>query len=139
MPIQFRCGCGRKLQAADALAGRKTRCPQCQAVLEIPQPVVKTDIADDAVLSALTPDAAGPSQSAGTFDLEPVASPPSPVLNLSGSVMPAAPASRRPAPETFAVAPRPSAPSSGSIREYAYLLLLLALVPLNGLAHSWDV
>jgi RsiW-degrading membrane proteinase PrsW (M82 family) len=130
VPIQFRCGCGRKLQAADALAGRKTRCPQCQAVLEIPQPVVNTDVTDDAILSALTPDAAGPSQSAGTFDLEPVASRPSPVHKLSGSVMPAALASRRPAPEKFAVAPRPSAPSSGSIREYAYLLLLLALVPL---------
>ena len=38
MPIQFHCACGKKLQADDALAGRMTRCPQCQAVLKIPRP-----------------------------------------------------------------------------------------------------
>ncbi len=38
MPILFHGDCGNKLQADDALAGRMTRCPQCQAVLKILNP-----------------------------------------------------------------------------------------------------
>lgn len=38
MSISFPCtGCGRTLKVADELAGRKAKCPQCQAVLYIPE------------------------------------------------------------------------------------------------------
>ena len=38
MSISFSCtGCGRTLKVADELAGRKAKCPQCQAVLYIPE------------------------------------------------------------------------------------------------------
>lgn len=40
MPIQFACACGKALQAKDAFAGRKMRCPQCQQVLTIPSGIV---------------------------------------------------------------------------------------------------
>ncbi len=37
MSITFSCtGCGRTLKVADELAGRKAKCPQCQAILYIP-------------------------------------------------------------------------------------------------------
>jgi len=38
MTISFQCtGCGRTLKVADELAGRKGKCPQCNAVLFIPE------------------------------------------------------------------------------------------------------
>lgn len=38
MSISFQCtGCGRTLKVADELAGRKAKCPQCQAILYIPE------------------------------------------------------------------------------------------------------
>jgi hypothetical protein len=37
MPISLKCACGRALRAKDELAGRKVRCPQCSAVLNVPQ------------------------------------------------------------------------------------------------------
>ena len=36
MAIVFTCECGRKLQVAEKLAGKKGKCPQCGAVLMIP-------------------------------------------------------------------------------------------------------
>lgn len=36
MAIVFTCACGRKLQVADKLAGKKGKCPQCGTVLAIP-------------------------------------------------------------------------------------------------------
>jgi hypothetical protein len=34
--IRFTCTCGKVLQVADELAGRRVRCPACQAVLSVP-------------------------------------------------------------------------------------------------------
>jgi hypothetical protein len=38
MPIPLQCDCGRSLRVKDELAGRKVKCPQCAAVLVVPQP-----------------------------------------------------------------------------------------------------
>jgi hypothetical protein len=36
MPIIVPCGCGKQLRVPDAAAGKKTRCPACQAVIPVP-------------------------------------------------------------------------------------------------------
>lgn len=37
MPISFACtGCGRNLQTPDSMAGKKGKCPHCNAVMQIP-------------------------------------------------------------------------------------------------------
>ena len=51
MPISFSCHCGKAMQAKDAFAGRKLKCPQCGAVVAIPKlkkdkPVVTTRVAE---------------------------------------------------------------------------------------------
>src|SRR5207244_2848371 len=38
VPITFRCACGKTLEIADEHAGKRGRCPECGAVLEIPRP-----------------------------------------------------------------------------------------------------
>jgi hypothetical protein len=38
MPISVTCDCGKILKVKEELAGRKGRCPACQAVLTIPRP-----------------------------------------------------------------------------------------------------
>src|SRR5688572_15973398 len=35
MPIRLNCPCGKKLQVADQLAGKRTRCPGCDRVLSV--------------------------------------------------------------------------------------------------------
>jgi len=35
--VTFSCGCGKELRARDELAGKKTHCPQCTAILRIPE------------------------------------------------------------------------------------------------------
>lgn len=42
MSISLTCACGRKLQVRDEAAGKKVKCPGCQAVLSVPSP--ETDI-----------------------------------------------------------------------------------------------
>jgi RsiW-degrading membrane proteinase PrsW (M82 family) len=36
MPIQVECVCGRRLRARDELAGKRSRCPACNAIVQIP-------------------------------------------------------------------------------------------------------
>jgi hypothetical protein len=36
MPIRFACTCGKQLQARDEYAGRRIKCPNCEALLNIP-------------------------------------------------------------------------------------------------------
>ena len=43
MPIEFLCDhCGTKLRTPDGSSGKKTNCPQCEAILTIPEPSVAT-------------------------------------------------------------------------------------------------
>jgi hypothetical protein len=44
MPIEFICStCGRKLRAPDKAAGRATKCPGCQAAIQVPEPVYEAE------------------------------------------------------------------------------------------------
>lgn len=44
MPIPFECtGCGKKLKVKDDAAGKRIKCPDCQAVLTVPKPEVDED------------------------------------------------------------------------------------------------
>ncbi len=123
MPIRFQCACGKKMQADDSLAGRMTRCPQCQAVLKIPRPRVDPDPSADVMPLAPAREPDDPWGGPAEYDLEPADEPPIPAM------MPAAPPIHRPTRDTADFPPDAPA-SSGSIREYAYLLLGLALIPL---------
>ena len=38
MPITFKCGCGKTLQAPDSAAGRIIECPACQRKMSVPEP-----------------------------------------------------------------------------------------------------
>lgn len=44
MPIEFECtACQRRVKAPDSLAGKKARCPTCQAVLDVPDAVIEAE------------------------------------------------------------------------------------------------
>jgi len=44
MPISFECtGCGKKLKIKDESAGKRIKCPECQAVLNAPKPQKKDE------------------------------------------------------------------------------------------------
>src|SRR5688572_16405911 len=36
MPITFPCPCGKRLKVPDTLAGKKVKCPECQAPVQVP-------------------------------------------------------------------------------------------------------
>lgn len=38
MPITFTCACGKTLRVPDTSAGKRAKCPACQAVVDIPAP-----------------------------------------------------------------------------------------------------
>lgn len=43
MPIVVECACGKKLRAPDSSAGKRAKCPACQAVVTLPPPPERTD------------------------------------------------------------------------------------------------
>jgi hypothetical protein len=53
--IVFSCGCGKQLRARDEFAGRKIKCPGCQAVLLIPAPADASAAAAAKPVSATQP------------------------------------------------------------------------------------
>ena len=120
MPITFTCPCGKTLRAAEDLAGRLTRCPHCQESMRIPQADAVLDDFD-----ALPPGLEGPGPE--TRDAFPDFTPTS---FSTGSVF--TPGVGEPAPFRPSVpSPDKRPPTSRSIREYAYVLLVFALVPLG--------
>lgn len=47
MPIQVVCpSCSSKFNAPDAAAGKRTKCPKCAGVIEIPTPTIEDEIFD---------------------------------------------------------------------------------------------
>jgi hypothetical protein len=61
MPITFACPCGKSFTVADALAGKRTRCPACKSLLTVPEPEIIEDfevIEED--LEAVADDAPAP-------------------------------------------------------------------------------
>jgi RsiW-degrading membrane proteinase PrsW (M82 family) len=126
MAITFDCDCGRSLRAKDELAGKKTRCPGCGAILTIPA-LERTAVEEDDVANFLIQPENKPPHS----DL--IESPPSHGAILSEPVYRPAPASRKPenkpAPKAARL-DRETKPGANSILEYSYWLLLFALIPL---------
>jgi hypothetical protein len=58
MPLKVTCACGKKLVAGDHLAGKRTKCPHCGAVLTIPTEATdKTQTAEEMAAAIV---AAGP-------------------------------------------------------------------------------
>jgi RsiW-degrading membrane proteinase PrsW (M82 family) len=123
MAIVFRCGCGQKLSTRDDLAGRSVRCPGCRAVLKVPVPELDAAAENDQgyALEAPAPSPAPrPARSEGS--------------GVSAAKNEAAP--RRPRPDSAANpagarAAAPAAQRDGkSPREFLYVLLALALIPL---------
>lgn len=62
MAITFPCGCGKTLRVADALAGRRVRCPACKAELAVPaiDDAAGFEVIDDAPPPRPKPAAAKP-------------------------------------------------------------------------------
>ncbi len=118
MSILFTCTCGKTLKAAESLAGRMTRCPNCEAVLKIPSPGVDEVFADG---PRQAPPAPSPMAVPDPLGRKEAPRPFTPTLN---------PVDAGPGPASRPEPSRPAAAPSGSIREYAYLLLGLALIPL---------
>lgn len=57
MSIEFACtACGRRIKAPEELAGKKARCPQCQAVVEVPPQVLEAELAPPAAITAAPTD-----------------------------------------------------------------------------------
>lgn len=49
MPITFSCTqCGKKLKAPDNATGKKVRCPGCELVLEVPEPIFEAESVEPA-------------------------------------------------------------------------------------------
>ncbi len=48
MPITFPCTCGKTLRVPDASAGRRAKCPACNAVVNIPALEPELEIIEDA-------------------------------------------------------------------------------------------
>ena len=47
MPITFNCPCGKALRVADENAGRRVKCPACQAVGSVPAPEPQFEVVED--------------------------------------------------------------------------------------------
>lgn len=122
MAIVFWCGCGQKLSTRDGLAGRSVRCPGCTAVLKVPAPELGAAVENDQGYALEEP---------------PPSPPPAPIPSRSEGAGPSVftnePSKRGPRPESVAKqsGARAAAPREGkSPREYLYVVLALALVPL---------
>jgi RsiW-degrading membrane proteinase PrsW (M82 family) len=142
MAIQLTCDCGKHLRAKDELAGKRVKCPSCGKVLQLPQLAIE---AEDGAYNLEPP---GPTRSAPTSPSAP------PVRRTIKSERPATPedvTSPSPDYETQDEEERPRAPvrkirktvrrrktayreepaATGGVREYLYVLLIFALIPLT--------
>ena len=120
----LQCDCGRRLKTRDELAGKSVRCPACAAVLKVPAPLVEaTEENEEGYALAEDPlPAKDRARAAG-----PVASlPPSPPTESRSPTL----ARANPSRERQGVATLPHAEGTSSVREYLYLLLILAPIPL---------
>lgn len=123
MAISFHCQCGKKLAAMDELAGRSVRCPACSTVLKIPVPQIEPTAGPgdiDALQETFIP-APGLSRTPGS-------------VGSASERMPAASSDPGAGARSSPVRKSASAllPEDGqaSPREYLYLVLSLALIPL---------
>src|SRR5436305_584175 len=49
MPIAFSCPCGKMLRVPDEHAGRRAKCPACNAIVEVPGPEPVMEIVEEPV------------------------------------------------------------------------------------------
>ena len=108
MAITFACECGKPLRAGEELVGKKTRCPHCSAIVQIPRAE-----ADDELI---------PPEPDGSYQLH----------DDDARLRPSSPPAVRP-PASKPVVPKKTGTEAGggaSLLEYSYLLLGLALIPL---------
>jgi RsiW-degrading membrane proteinase PrsW (M82 family) len=113
MSIQWHCACGKRLKAPESAAGKRARCPACQEINQIPQ------------TPAPEPDE--------VFDPFNIAEPSPPELDQEQPEPIAAPPPyRRPEPASAATERLPVEATLGgrSWRDFNYLILLLAMLPL---------
>jgi hypothetical protein len=121
--------CGKQLRVKDELAGRKGKCPQCQATIQIPAAGPVPVAAAAAVKASPKPQAAAVA-AAGNGDAAALAT-------AAPAAAPAAPAPARPAPltyeqvrETIAAAfeGKMTPPKVGIVRKLGALVVLLILL-----------
>ncbi|HWE40404.1 MAG TPA: PrsW family glutamic-type intramembrane protease [Isosphaeraceae bacterium] len=117
MAIVFACECGRRLHAKDELAGRRTQCPGCGAIVKIPEPPAPAVDEPEDLYGLLDP--APPGRHGPEPEFEDDAD------EGEGTWSPAPTVSPRPATAAYAEEPEPA-----SGREYLHWLLVLALIPL---------
>jgi hypothetical protein len=55
VPITFNCPCGKALRVADENAGRRVKCPACQAVATVPAPEPDFEVVEDEPKEKLAP------------------------------------------------------------------------------------
>lgn len=55
MPITLNCACGRTLRVPDAHAGKRAKCPDCQAILPIPKAEPEFEVVEDDEPQKLAP------------------------------------------------------------------------------------
>jgi RsiW-degrading membrane proteinase PrsW (M82 family) len=129
MAIMFSCPCGAQLRAGDELAGKKARCPKCSAIVPIPEPAPLPE--KELTYGLAEPEPASTSVGPGSEFVDETE------LDFGGSTYhPVPTASRREVDRPRPASTRPTTASNlstsdtGSIMEYAYLLLIFALVPL---------
>lgn len=129
MPISFSCACGKELRARDELAGRKTKCPACSEILTIPkpEPEAPADDPEDFAYALMGQDPGPRPVDRAIPPAGPSEAPPRLGPSTFSPVRDTPAASNRPTTRALP----PEAPKSGSLLEYAYLLLFFALVPLS--------
>ncbi|WP_165228248.1 PrsW family glutamic-type intramembrane protease [Aquisphaera insulae] len=121
MSIRVQCECGKKLKAKDEMAGRTSPCPDCGRMLTVPIPAPAPPAEEDEVIGLADEPARGYEDALD----DPVA-PPRP--------------RRAPARAMATTAPASLGEGEGrsSPREFLYLILVLALVPLGSSIASPD-
>ena len=55
MPISFNCPCGKALRVADEHAGRRVKCPACQAVGTVPAPEPQFEVVEETSAPLVSP------------------------------------------------------------------------------------
>lgn len=124
MSIDFTCSCGKHLHAPDGTNGKKARCSKCGTIVTIPDLVLDDIPVGDTDLYDTVPAAPPPSPH-----------PPTPARTALG-ITPRTAAAASPrharvsAPSIPVLATHYSSSQNSSIRRFAYVLLLLALIPL---------
>ncbi|MGO9601063.1 MAG: PrsW family glutamic-type intramembrane protease [Isosphaeraceae bacterium] len=138
MAIPFHCGCGQKLSASEDLAGRLVRCPKCEEVVEVPvlelAPTLEIENVDDQEdalrnrpASAL---ASGPAPQPSVPQLAESAVPEAPGRAMFPPSMPELTSWSSPPIDQEGAVADSHAVQTSSLREYFYLALSLALIPL---------